>query len=382
MDAATILAQVKPLFGEIGLTRIANVTGLDSVGIPVVSVSRPNSRSNAVSQGKGLTLELAKISGVMESIETWCAEHIVRPVYFASARELAREHRVVDTEQLCRVAGSPLSIDTRILWIEGKEIVSGEACLLPYELVHTDFTLPRPPGSGHFLLSTNGLASHATMAAALLHGLCEVIERDAATLFTLNHRLWTERRVDLGSVDDADCRATLAKLKNAGLAVGVWDITSDVAIAAFRCQIMEQAAGDHAVAIPAEGHGCHPNRAVALVKALVEAAQTRLTAISGARDDLGADIYGFASDPQGLERWRGNLNANDSRRLFGQAPTSAEGALSYVLTCLAAAGFNEVLAVDLSPPAGICAVARVVVPGLEGPMHRFYAAVRRSRAAP
>jgi ribosomal protein S12 methylthiotransferase accessory factor YcaO len=48
------LKRVLPLGPVMGITRIANVTGLDSVGIPVVMVCRPNSRSVAVSQGKGI----------------------------------------------------------------------------------------------------------------------------------------------------------------------------------------------------------------------------------------------------------------------------------------------------------------------------------------
>jgi len=36
----------------------------------------------------------------------------------------------------------------------------------------------------------------------------------------------------------------------------------------------------------AAGHGCHPCRAVALSRALTEAAQSRLTMISGSRDDV------------------------------------------------------------------------------------------------
>jgi len=51
-----------------GITRVANVTGLDHVGIPVVMACRPNARGLAVSQGKGLTLDAAKASAVMESI--------------------------------------------------------------------------------------------------------------------------------------------------------------------------------------------------------------------------------------------------------------------------------------------------------------------------
>jgi ribosomal protein S12 methylthiotransferase accessory factor len=37
-----------------GITRLANVTGLDVIGIPVYMAVRQNSRSIAVSQGKGL----------------------------------------------------------------------------------------------------------------------------------------------------------------------------------------------------------------------------------------------------------------------------------------------------------------------------------------
>ena len=385
VDPATTLARVKPLFGEIGLTRIANVTGLDIVGIPVVSVCRPNARSNAVCQGKGLTLDAAKASGVMESIETYCAEHIVRPMFFASARELAGLHQMVDCERLCRISGSTLSADTRIMWIEGRDIVSGDPRMLPFELVHADFTIPRPPGSGYFLLSTNGLASGNSMPEAILHGTCEVIERDAATLFSLDYRLSETSRLDLDSVNDGDCSATILKLVDAGLVVAVWDITTDIGLAAFRCLIMERTAGHQGVTIPAEGHGCHPDRAAALVRALTEAAQARVTAISGARDDIGPDLYGLAEDPSLLERWRNSLYSTKGKRQFQQVPNAnlktTEAELAHVLSCLSSAGFADVVMVDLSPaPSELCAVVRIVVPGLEGPLHRYYAPGLRGRA--
>ena len=223
------------------------------------------------------------------------------------------------------------------------------------------------------------------MPEAILHGTCEVIERDAATLFSLDYRLSETCRLDLNSVDDGDCRATIMKLVNAGLVVAVWDITSDIAVAAFRCQIMERAPGHHGVTIPAEGHGCHPNRAVALVRALTEAAQTRLTAISGARDDIGPDLYGLAEDPSLLERWRNSLYSTKGKRQFLQVPNAnletTEDELAHVLSCLSSAGFADVVMVDLSPtPSELCAVVRIVVPGLEGPLHRHYAPGLRGRA--
>src|SRR5690348_13948976 len=49
------LRKTIPLMPAMGITRIANITGLDRIGLPVVLVTRPNSRSLAVSQGKGLS---------------------------------------------------------------------------------------------------------------------------------------------------------------------------------------------------------------------------------------------------------------------------------------------------------------------------------------
>ena len=73
------LERVTPYLPVMGITRIANVTGFDTIGIPVVMVTRPNSRSISVSQGKGFDVPSAKASGVMESIESYHAERIDLP---------------------------------------------------------------------------------------------------------------------------------------------------------------------------------------------------------------------------------------------------------------------------------------------------------------
>ena len=84
VDPAATLARVRPHLQGMGITRIANVTGLDRIGIPVVMACRPNARSLAVSQGKGLTLEAAKASAVMEAIELHHAERIELPLKLGS----------------------------------------------------------------------------------------------------------------------------------------------------------------------------------------------------------------------------------------------------------------------------------------------------------
>ena len=59
----------KPYIEKAGISRIANITGLDCLNIPVYTCYRPNSKNLSTSQGKGLTDELALCSAIMEAIE-------------------------------------------------------------------------------------------------------------------------------------------------------------------------------------------------------------------------------------------------------------------------------------------------------------------------
>src|SRR5450759_5231303 len=94
------VARLQPRLANLGITRLANVTGLDVIGIPVIMACRPNSLSIAVSQGKGLTLDAAKASALMESIEGYFAENIIAPLKLASYEDLRQDHPVVDAGKL------------------------------------------------------------------------------------------------------------------------------------------------------------------------------------------------------------------------------------------------------------------------------------------
>ncbi len=147
---AETLAQILPIRQQFGITRVANVTGLDRIGLPVVLATRPNSRSVAVSQGKGTSLEAAKASAMMEAIELWHAENILRPMIFATPGEIGRCGTVIDLERLPRVVNSRYSEGLRMHWIEGIDLVSGKPVFIPHEMVHADYTHPVPPGHGCF----------------------------------------------------------------------------------------------------------------------------------------------------------------------------------------------------------------------------------------
>ena len=66
----------RPAAKRAGITRIAELTGLDTLGIPVFAAIRPMGKSLSTQQGKGTTALAAKVSALVESLETWSAEHL------------------------------------------------------------------------------------------------------------------------------------------------------------------------------------------------------------------------------------------------------------------------------------------------------------------
>lgn len=351
-----------------GITRVADITGLDVIGIPVVTVCRPNSRSVTVSLGKGLDLAAAQASGVMESAEAFMAERITRPLLLASVNDLRSSHPLVDVDVLPRTADSVYHPELPILWIEGHELLTGTPRWVPYELVHTAYTLPTPNGTGCFLATSNGLASGNHLLEAISHAICETVERDAATLHSVRAPGETaSRRIDPDSVDDPGCREALDRFDRAGLSVGMWDITTDVGIPAFTCQIADRHRRPSHI-YDAEGMGCHPAPKVALLRALTEAAQGRLASISGSRDEPARwDPEPQPEPPRGPDADLASGAVRDFRAIPAFESDSFDADVRWELDQLRAAGISEVIVVDLTREEFGIPVVRVIIPGLEGP---------------
>jgi ribosomal protein S12 methylthiotransferase accessory factor len=365
------LKRVLPFAPVMGITRIANVTGLDSVGIPVVMVCRPNSRSVAVSQGKGVDLPAAKASGLMESIEAYHAETITSPVRLCTHEELRYEYNVVDLQQLPMLSTTNFNSTLKIPWCEGNDLLNEEPAFVPFETVHTDYTWPPPAGSGSFVCSSNGLASGNHLTEAISHAICEVVERDATTLWRfLDPTAQESTAVDLTTVDDPDCRRFIETIERAGLTIAAWETTSDVGIASFMCVIYARDDDLMRRVPPASGTGCHPARSIALLRALSESAQSRLTRITGSRDDLSSDSYSDQRHDAALELMRGRLAARGSRS-FRDAPdwdgATFDADVKWELDRLREARIEQVIAIDLTKDFFKIPVVRVVIPGLEGP---------------
>jgi YcaO-like protein with predicted kinase domain len=377
------IARLEPLKQALGITRVANMTGLDRIGVPVVMVCRPNARSSAVFHGKGIDLAAAKASGLMEAAETWHAEHVDQPLKLGSFAELRPRHRLTDIEALPRPSESRLAPDLPMLWVEGSELIAGEPIWLPFEVVHANATLREAPGSGCFSASTNGLASGNNLLEAISHGLCEIIERDATSLW---NRLPPARqdatRIALDTVRDVDCRTLLDQVGAADLDVAVWDVTTDVGVPAVLCMIVDRRAE---IAHIGRGAGCHPVREIAFLRAVTEAVQVRTTYIVGSREDIEYADYHWETLADRSRRARAMMGTEVPTRDFEATPShdssSFEDEVAWILDQLQAAGIRQAAAVDLSRSEIGIPVVRVVVPGLEGSDHHSdYTPGRRARA--
>jgi ribosomal protein S12 methylthiotransferase accessory factor len=362
-----VIPALAELQRHLGITRVADITGLDNLGIPVVQAVRPFSRSNAVSQGKGATLAEAARSAVMESAESFFAEQVERfDVKVAPAAALG-----VDAALYGLHAGRDVRErwgNWDMAWVASRELLHDAPAMVPLELVHTAYVLPPPDYDGVFTTSTTGLAVSDRRERAVCHGLLECIERDAIARALGRHGFLQTGRIDPNRVQSPELDALLARLASNGFIAGFWLAPAVGGVPVVWCHVMEDCdAGQANLPNPAEGSAARMTIAAAAIAAVLEAAQSRLAAISGARDDIGRASYNDQRD-------RAKRDAH--RRLIAHSPmaaglcdvrenTSKDADAGWLLSQLRNDGIAQVheVAFDTRPLSGLHAV-KIVVPQL------------------
>jgi len=371
VDTSVTLARLMPVLDRIGVTRLADVTALDHVGIPVVQAVRPGSRSLSVSQGKGATLDAARVSAAMEALEFHHAENYSAPLTLASHSELrARGAPLCEVGSLARREGSRFNDHIRIPWVLGTGLATGTERLVPFEMVDMDLVEPRPYLTGCFYGGTNGLASGNCREEAVLHGLCEVVERDANALWWNRPRSLPDvTRIEPDSITDPALRDLIGRFGAVGISLYLWSMTSDLGIAAFSATAIDGSMGLFRRVPVIGGHGCHPNRAIALRRAVTEVAQARVTAICASRDDITRASLEKGTDGAAVTELRRHLDTEARPGDYGEVPdhrgTWVEEDIDLVLARILGAGLPEPVAVDLTDPTIGIPVVKVIAPGLE-----------------
>jgi ribosomal protein S12 methylthiotransferase accessory factor len=262
----------------------------------------------------------------------------------------------------------------RAEWVAGRSVRDGAVRWVPRDCIEIDSS-PRRMRNRLFVGSSNGLASGNTNDEAILHSVCEIIERDQQAFWHARRELSLDARpsrLRLDSVTDPSCRWLLGRCTEAGLDVAAWYTTQEVPVPSFACVVFDRNARTF-YPQRASGSGCHPYRRIALSRAITEALQSRLTFIAGGRDDAYWSLYqdGLRADDEAGRIW-GEAEVAEAACLdFEDVPeappmTSIKASLEWVLGKLAAVGFGEAIVVDLTQAQIGIPVVHVTVPGAEG----------------
>ncbi|WP_083667099.1 MULTISPECIES: YcaO-like family protein [unclassified Mycobacterium] len=349
---------VQPLLAPAGITRVADLTWLDDIGIPTVQAVRPASLTLTVSQGKATTYRAAQVSAVMESLENWHVENVKPDLLRTPTTNLAAE-LTYDPADLNRPWGSLYHPGVKLDWMIATTLLTGRQTWVPWLAVLVNVAVTDSWGPPMFAMDTTGLASGNSYDEATLHALYEVMERHSLATAEPGSTLF---HVPLDDVAASDCAQLVEKVHQAGSELQIARLDTWDGFFCFAAELTSPA-----VEVPFSGSGLHHDPNVALSRAITEAAQSRLTAISGAREDLPAAIY------QRFARLHTYGAAARSMRSMPSAepkPWQIEGTDSLAeltasaATAVATRSGTEPLAVVCDFPGGCVPVVKVIAPGL------------------
>ena len=272
----------KELLEKFAISRVADLTGLDRIGVPVYCCERVLSESIAIHSGKGLTAEASRAGTILEAIEFEAAEHPSGPYKVASALQIPADDRL-PLEDCFPVRSSIVNDLTPLAWEEVTNVQNGASTLIPSDLIWLVYRITDQPLM-HLQMGSNGLASGGTLEDAILSGLYEIIERDAWSLnqYLLDNCGMLPIRTPLINLPER-LETLVRKIEAANLKLHLFEITTDYAVPVYLAILLDRSgncAGTFA------GYGCHLNAEIAAVRAITEAIQGRACYISGARDDL------------------------------------------------------------------------------------------------
>ena len=280
---------------RLGITRVGDLTGLDTIGLPVWFAVQPNSRTLAVNQGKGLTHDQARISAVMEAAESAIAERPERLAdRYCSLNELIDAGE--QTVPLGRMSGcifDAFDPERERAWVPGRSWKTGERVFAPYELIGLDMRIDAPWDRDAFRISSIGLGASTKFEPAALHGLLEVVENDGiAPLEAFDTLDGFARPLKYRAGVHAGLDEAVAKCAAAGIQPLFFDLTGNVQLPVAGCFVPRDVTGNAGPGTRySAGFACRFDAHEAALSALLEAVQSRLTHISGARDDIDPPDY-------------------------------------------------------------------------------------------
>lgn len=269
------------LLDGFGISRVAELTNLDTIGLPVFSCVRALAKTISIHSGKGLDPRFSRAGAIVEGIELAAGEQPHGEFRICPAIDIPNQNRL-DLIDCFPIRSAILNDLTPIAWEEITDIQSGKKKFIPSDLIWMVGRLKTDVM--HFQMGSNGLGGGCTVEDAILGALYEIIERDAWTLsFFLQDSAGLQPRRSPLIALPPKLEHCVRQIEKAESRLHLFDITTDYNVPAFGAIILDlsgQCAGTFG------GYGCHLDAEVAAIRAITEAAQARCCYISGARDDL------------------------------------------------------------------------------------------------
>jgi ribosomal protein S12 methylthiotransferase accessory factor len=210
----------------------------------------------------------------------------------------------------------------------------------------------------------------------------EVIERDAVTCWRYRARVTGQPlpRVDPATIPYDLPRELFDRFAASELHALLFDLTIDTAVPTYLAYLIDATTRHVGMC---RGYGTHLDPAVAMSRALTEAAQSRVGLIAGARDDRLATDHHHARRADQHRRVASWLGVPLTRR-GDEHPDGVAGGfaddLRVLLDRLSTVGVERVGVLDLTHPELDIPVVRVHAPGLEGYLTWYHRPGRRALA--
>lgn len=162
-----------------------------------------------------------------------------------------------------------ISNNSRFSWTEGVSLTANKKILIPSQLIYLSYPhiLDEPviyPG-----IST-GSAGGSCLSAALVRGICEIVERDAFMIFYLNKL--EPKKIALNRLKDPKIQNLLDILSRYKMEVYSFDITTDIDIPTFLSVVVDRTGFGKSIAL---GLKCDLNQITAIIGSIEETFNSR-----------------------------------------------------------------------------------------------------------
>lgn len=216
-------------------------------------------------------------------------------------------------------------------WVPTRDPLTGEVVWAPADAAFTPYATHR---ARLFASHSDGLAGGSCLTEATLHALYELIEREGRAFGEVLRQGY---RIDTDTLPD-QLAPVLALLKENG-------ITTFFALGDDRL-------AENPMLVNA-GAGGHRNPTVDASRALTELAQSRLSVISGSREDFSTRFRGRRNETyqqarERADRWCQGWPAQPFGAAWDQSAYELEADLASVCSRIQAAGLRRVLVTDLT----------------------------------